>query len=302
MQTQLSLSVLNRQGVKQRQGMKAIAGFTLIELLVVIAIIAILAAILLPVLTKAQRKGQQTACKNNMRQIGIAAVIYNDDYRQYPGDLSTPSGGSANYYYVWPPRLAGMMGSERKPFSCPAAQPWTAWDTNLNKTLGGKGPGGVYDPYAITSTSYFSLGYNDWGIHFQNNMEEVTDPQLGLGGDIDGSLSQGPIKDTNVRRPSLMIMICDVPSVPQTITPNFNANTEPADVRTTTGHSACPANRHEYRTDITFCDGHVESPRRNDVRDPNNSYWRACWNNDNDPHMSYGLWQGQPAWVNTLDQ
>ena len=305
---QTSLSVINVGNIGRRPAAKAIAGFTLIELLVVIAIIAILAAMLLPALAKAKAKAKQTSCVNNMRQIGIAGVMYIGDYNQYPGCLSTPAGGSANYYYVWPTRLYSLMGGNRKAFSCPAAASWTAWDTNLNVnssgkvTLGGTGPGGVYDPYAILNTSFFALGYNDWGIHFQKGVESVTNPQLGLGGDIDGQLSQGPIRDSTIRKPSDMIWICDVPSVPQNITPSFNGNCEPADVKTVSGHSACPANRHSYFTDVLFCDGHVESPKRNDVRDPSSGYWRARWNNDNDPHFEAGSWQGKPAWINALDQ
>jgi prepilin-type processing-associated H-X9-DG protein len=160
----------------------------------------------------------------------------------------------------------------------------------------------VYDPWAVVNTSFFAFGYNDWGIHFQDGAEAITRPQLGLGGDIDGGLAQGPIKDTAVKRPAEMIWICDVPSVPQNVTPWFNGNCEPADVKTLTGHSACPANRHNYRTDVLFCDGHVETPRRNDLRNPNSAYWRARWNNDNDPHFEAGYWQANPAWVNTLDQ
>ncbi|GBC96059.1 hypothetical protein HRbin16_01860 [bacterium HR16] len=71
--------------------------FTLIELLVVIAIIAILAAILFPVFAQAREKARQSACLSNVKQLGLGAIMYTQDYDEtFPRDHSiwpTPPGG-----------------------------------------------------------------------------------------------------------------------------------------------------------------------------------------------------------------
>ena len=75
--------------------------FTLIELLVVIAIIAILAAMLLPALSKAREKAREASCRNNLKQLTLAGIMYYDDNEEHlqrycywpnPAQWNTPNG------------------------------------------------------------------------------------------------------------------------------------------------------------------------------------------------------------------
>jgi len=101
--------------------------FTLIELLVVIAIIAILASLLLPSLALAKDKGKAVACGNNLRQLILAAMMYDDDHKVLP------IGWDPAFSSIWYRTLQPYLGRKstllvtNRVFICPSSPRGGFW-------------------------------------------------------------------------------------------------------------------------------------------------------------------------------
>ena len=252
------------------------AGFTLIELLVVIAIIAILAAILFPVFARARENARKISCLSNLKQMGIAFQMYQQDYDGHFHDANrpTPTTGSATR----PEPAANGFGAHS------ALSPWSQWPWFYGPYVKNvaifdcpSSPDGSEDLTRANWGNDGNYGYNYDGLSRDENFPSRTDAEIEFPAETFVFFDSG---DSNV---------CSG-------TNNWATFIGKADVDWNSKQEA--SIRHLGRVNVAFADGHAKSitpaqffKRNADDVAPWVTEWTDCGPNCPDPPLDLSRWQ-----------
>jgi prepilin-type N-terminal cleavage/methylation domain-containing protein/prepilin-type processing-associated H-X9-DG protein len=212
---------------------RARAAFTLIELLVVIAIIAIIAAILFPVFASAREKARQTSCLSNLKQIGLGALMYAQDYDERM--IGTELGEEPEYFWG---DMIQPYAKNRQILTCPSES---------NKVQFSDPVAGFPDGISV-----------EWSYHYAVN--DVKDAQ----GNGIGAAFQ-PLAAFTLPAETLFI----VDGWPAASEPDENDTPERHEIRWVLGSRDAVHNagddgnpRHQSGFNFVACDGHAKWRRR----------------------------------------
>jgi len=236
--------------------MKRTKAFTLIELLVVIAIIAILAAILFPVFSQAREKARQTQCLSNTKQIGLACMMYIQDYDEVmPPGYDYRQGGNTTVWYMqllYPYLKDLNEGGIR---TCPSAAYRHAWAYAYNDLLNYRSQAAIPRP-AETIMQGDTGQVPEWGGYCSSLFWNWWTPEVWQD-PATGQIPPPDYWDDNRVNPN-SVLLWRLPD-------GTNIDDEapnPIQIWSAVGKVGNLRFRHNLTANVTFADGHAANVKR----------------------------------------
>jgi prepilin-type N-terminal cleavage/methylation domain-containing protein/prepilin-type processing-associated H-X9-DG protein len=108
------------------------SGFTLVELLVVITIIGILIALLLPAVQAAREAARRMQCANNLKQVGLALLTYENACAMFPPGGLRPK-ATNGYGHSWWVRILPYIEQNNISDQFDQTNPYSGWPPMVPK-------------------------------------------------------------------------------------------------------------------------------------------------------------------------
>ncbi len=250
--------MLNRNRFCTMQKPRSARAFTLIELLVVIAIIAILAAILFPVFAQAREKARAASCLSNLKQIGLAAMQYCQDYDETVMPSEMRMDDTTATAVAWPQLMQTYVKSAQIQ-RCPSA----ANDTDVSPYLAKPAPSGFVNP---THVDYLMNARTGYCQYYQTALAQVVNPAGTIyvcegGVKPSATPTNGKYvtnKSTQKTTAYLLVDLAGMPNWPESVA-----------FVTDVTEWAAPVLRHQEMCNTLFFDGHAKATRADEWYYPN---------------------------------
>lgn len=240
-------------------GRSGTGGFSLTELLAVVVVLGVLAALLLPVLTRAKRRGGEAACLNNIRQLNQGLLQFVQEKDEFPFDGTVSQG-----FFIWQRAISMQLFGEGEKF----------WYKNE----------GIFDcpsensiEYPTGSGTFHDYGYNSYGVGSETN-------SFGLSGEISKE-QLAAVREAQIQSPAEMISLGDgfwggggavgdgaarlqrlAGAVPGSVSEKRSEK------------------RHAGRAVVGFVDGHAEALSLSSLFEDDSDSALSRWNRDHKPH------------------